>query len=92
MIERVQKDLKSLGLEKEISNSTIISTIEEKLPEPNEKEWIKIATNKRQPGIAKDNFPTPLNLLLEFKERTEYKFCDLRERISEPGHFSHIHF
>ena len=92
MIERVQIDLKSLGLEKEISNFTIISMIEEKLPEPNKKEFMKIVASTTQPGIAKDNFPTLLNLPLEFRERTEYKFCDLRERISEPGHFSHIHF
>ena len=92
MIERVQIDLKSLGLEKEISNSTIASMIEEMLPEPNEKELIKIVTSTTQPGIAKDHFPTLLNLLLEFRERTEYKFCDLRERISKPRHFSHIHF
>ena len=89
MIERVQIDLKSLGLEKEISNSTIASMIEEMLPEPNEKELVKIVTSTTQPGIAEDHFPTLLNLLLEFRE---YKFCDLRETISEPRHFSHIHF
>lgn len=79
----MQIDLKSPGLEKKISNSTIVSIIEEKLPELNEKEWIKIVTSKTKPGIAKDNFPALLNLLLEFRERIKYKFCDLRERISE---------
>ena len=38
VIKKVQIDLKSLDLENEISNSTIISMIEEKLPEPIEKE------------------------------------------------------
>lgn len=38
VIKKAQIDLKSLDLEKEISNSTIISMIEEKLPEPVEKE------------------------------------------------------
>ena len=89
VIKKALIDLKSLDLEKEISNSTIVSMIEEKLPEPIEKEYIKIATSKTQPGIAKDYFPTHLNLLLVFRERIEYKFCDLRERISEPSHLSH---
>ena len=89
VIKKALIDLKSLDLEKEISNSTIVSMIEEKLPEPIEKEYIKIAISKTQPGIAKDNFPTHLNLLLVFRERIEYKFCHLRERISEPSHLSH---
>lgn len=38
VIRKAQIDLKSLDLENEISNSTIISMIEEKLPEPIEKE------------------------------------------------------
>lgn len=38
VIKKAQIDLKSLDLENEISNSTIISMMEEKLPEPIEKE------------------------------------------------------
>lgn len=38
VIKKAQIDLKSLDLENKISNSTIISMIEEKLPEPIEKE------------------------------------------------------
>ena len=89
VIKKVLIDLKSLDLEKEISDSTIVRMIEEKLPEPIEKEYIKIATSKTQTGIAKDNFPTHLNPLLVFRDRIEHKFCDLRERISEPSHLSH---
>ena len=37
VIKKVLIDLKSLDLEKEISDSTIVSMIEEKLPEPIEK-------------------------------------------------------
>ena len=46
VIERAHRDLKSLGHEREISNSTIVSMIEEKLPESKEKEWIKTVTSK----------------------------------------------
>lgn len=40
VIEREQTDLKSLGQEKEISNSTIVSMIAEKLPESIEKDRV----------------------------------------------------
>ena len=67
-----------MDLEKEISNSTIVGMIEERLPEAIEKEWIKTVTNKLQPEIIKDKFPALLDLLPEFRERIEYKFSDLR--------------
>ena len=75
-----------MGLEREISNSTIVSMIEERLPEAIEKEWIKTVTNKLQPEIIKDKFPALLDLLLAFRERKEYKFSDLRSGSSEMGH------
>ena len=86
IIERAHRDLKSMGLKKEISNSTIVSMIEERLPEAIEKEWIQTVTNKLQPEIIKDKFPALLDLLLEFRERIEYKFSDLRSGSSEMGH------
>ena len=86
IIERAHRDLKSMGLEKEISNSTIVSMIEERLPEAIEKEWIKTVTNKLRLEIVKDKFPALLDLLLEFRERIEYKFSDLRSGSSEMGH------
>ena len=38
VIEKAHRDLKSMGLEKEINNSTIVSMIEQKLPAELEKE------------------------------------------------------
>ena len=69
IIKRAHRDLKSMGLEREISNSTIVSMIEERLPEAIEKEWIKTVTNTLQPEIIKDKFPALLDLLLAFRER-----------------------
>ena len=86
IIKRAHRDLKSMGLEREISNSTIVSMIEERLPEAIEKEWIKTVTNTLQPEIIKDKFPALLDLLLAFRERIEYKFSDLRSGSSEMGH------
>ena len=83
IIEKAHRNLKSLDLEREISNSTIVSMIEEKLPQDIEKERLKLDTSK--PQAAKDKFPSLLNLLLEFKERIEYKFSDLRAGVVERG-------
>ena len=86
IIERAPRDLKSMGLQKEISNSTIVSMIEERLPEATEKECIRTVTKQLQPEVIKDKFPALLDLLLEFRERIEYKFSDLRSGSSEMGH------
>ena len=83
IIARAHRDLKSMGLEREISNSTIVSMIEERLPEAIEKEWIKTVTSKLQPEIIEDKFPALLDLLLAFRERIEYKFSGLRSGSSE---------
>ena len=83
IIEKAHMDLKNLGLEREISNSTIVRMIDEKLPEDIEKEWLKLVTSK--PQATKYKFPSLLNLLLEFKERIECKFSDLRAGAVERG-------
>ena len=86
VIERAHRDLKSLDLEDEISNSTIVSMIEERLPEQIEKEWIKIVTGEKRSEISKNKFPALLELLLQFKERIEYKSSSLRAKpIVEGG-------
>ena len=69
VIQRAHKDLKSMGLEKEINNSTIVSTIEQKLPAEIEKEWIKIVTGEKRSELSENKFPALLELLLQFKER-----------------------
>ena len=79
VIEKAYGDLKGLGMEIEMNNSTIVSFIEERLPPEIDMEWINIAS-------AKDNncslFPSLLELLQDFKRRIEYKMSDLR-RLSE---------
>ena len=52
-IERAHRDLKSLGLEREINNSTIVSMMEQKLLTEIKKEWIKIVTDWREPKRIK---------------------------------------
>ena len=88
-IERAHRDLKYMSRESEISNSTIVSLIEQKLPKSIEDDWLKIVTGEDRITIGKDKFPRLLKLLLSFKERLEYKFSDLRleeEEIEDDVH------
>ena len=85
VIERAHRDLKSRGLEKEINNSTIISMIEQKLPAQIEKEWIKIVTGEKRSELSENKFPALLELLLQLKERIEYRSATLRARSSVEG-------
>ena len=85
VIERAHRDLKSMGLEKEINNSTIVSLIEQKLPAEIEKEWIKIVTGEKRSELSENKFPALLELLLQFKERIEYRSASLRARSSVEG-------
>ena len=78
-IEKAQRDLKLLGRESEISNSTIVSMIEERLPADIENEWIKLVTGKDRVPIGRDKFPHLLKLLLEIKQRIEYRNSEIRK-------------
>ena len=84
-IEKAHRDLSRLGLEKEISNSTIVSMIEEKMPCELQKEWLKIVTGTDQTSIARDKFPPLLKLLLEYRDRMEYKYSDMRSHDAWKG-------
>ena len=59
-IEKAHRDLKRRDLEKEISNSTIVSIIEERLPEDIQIEWIRIVTGDKRDEISRDKFPSLL--------------------------------
>ena len=74
-----------MGLEKEINNATIVSMIEQKLPAEVEKEWIKIVTGEKRSELSENKFPALLDLLLQFKERIEYRSASLRARSSVEG-------
>ena len=92
VIERAHRDLKYLGMEQEISNSTIVSIIEKRLPDEIEREWLKIVTGgntTERIAIGRDKFPSLLKLLQTFKARIEYKFSDLRCDDNQSGNVSH---
>ena len=77
-VERAYRDLKYMSRESEISNATIVSLIEQKLPKSIEDDWLKVVTGEHRSVVARDKFPQLLKVLLSFKERLEYKFSELR--------------
>ena len=65
-IEKAHRDLQYMGKEYEINNSTIIASIEEKLPACIECEWLQRVAGKYKEQVPKNKFPASLELLLEF--------------------------
>ena len=63
-IEKAHRDLNRLDLKKEISNSTVVSIIEERWPEDIQIEWITIGTGDKRDELSRDKFPSILKLLL----------------------------
>ena len=71
-IEKASLELKYLGREAEIKNSTIISIIEEKLPDDLRRKWIERIYDKDSKIDKSDKFPGFLKFLLERKMVIEY--------------------
>ena len=73
IIEKANLELKYLNRESEIKNSTIISIIEEKLPDELRRKWIERIYDKDSTIDKKDKFPGFLKFLLERKMVIEYE-------------------
>ena len=92
MINTADCDLKRLDLEKEViqrSNSTIVSIIDERLPEDIQIEWIRIVTGDKRDEISRDKFTSLLKLLLTCRERIEYKLSEIRFVSAKKGKVNH---
>ena len=69
IIERAYRDISYLSMEQEISNSTIASFFEQRLPQIIENEWLSIVTGENRMIVGRDKFPTLYKLLLKHKAR-----------------------
>ena len=78
IIEDGYRDLKRLGLEKEITTTSSVSIIEKKLPTDLKKEWSKLVTCEGSTVDKTDKFPSLLRFLLDQKQAIEYENTDLR--------------
>ena len=80
-MKRPYRDLFRMKLDKEMSNNTVVSMIEEKLPKDIGLEWVKEVT-KTGSSVKDDNkFPFLLKFLLEQRRIIEFQSADLRNTI-----------
>ena len=78
LIEAGHRDLKSIKLEKEISNANFVSIIENKLPRNVALEWFR-EIHKRDSNVDKsDKFPHLLEFLCIKRRSVEYRLSELR--------------
>ena len=61
IVERAYRDLTYLAMEQEISNSTIVSLIEQKLSKSIEDDWLKLVTGEVGLQSVEINFLNFLN-------------------------------
>ena len=78
------RHLRRLGLEKEITTTSSVSTIERKLPNDVKREWAKLVSSGHSPIDKRDNFPSLLRFLLEQKQAIEYENAERRSNSNLP--------
>ena len=77
VVEKGYCDLSRVGIEREISNTSTVSIIEEKLPKDITREWSR-EVNRTNSKVEEPNmFPYLLNFLSEQKRIIEYELISL---------------
>ena len=89
VVEDGYRDLKRLGLEKEITTTSSVSVIEKKLPTDVKKEWAKFVSSDHSTVVKTDKFPSLLKFLLNQKRAIEYENAELRNDSQVKG-FVHL--
>ena len=89
VIETGYKDLCRISFEHEISNSAVVSIVEERLPLSIQIKWAERVNAENSEVDEKNKFPALLKFLLEQKRVSEYVGADLRRRIQTPKAHSH---
>ena len=84
-IEKCYRDLSIIGKESEISNSSIVGLIEEKLPTSIKKQWCLQISNEDVDLDGEDKFAAILSFLLKHRKATEYDSSELRSTSSRQG-------
>lgn len=69
-----------MKLEHELSNATVISLLEEKLPKNIRRDWSKMVNETDNKIDDTNRFPAFLDFLLEQKRIIEYESADIRMR------------
>ena len=90
LIESSFYDLKRINMEREISNSTIVSMIEERLSKTIKMQWCLEVCNINSAVDDRDKFPKLLQFLLTQKRAVEYSANDLRSGILHKQGTAHM--
>ena len=78
IVEKGYRDLLRVGTEREISNTSTVSIIEEKLLKDIRREWSREVNRTNSKVEESNKFPYLLNFLLERKRIIEYESMNLR--------------
>ena len=78
IIERGHRDLERMNVEYELSNTTVISIIEEKLPRVIRREWSREVNEEDSNVEGSNKFKSLLKFLLEQKRILDYDSADVR--------------
>ena len=81
VVEKAQRDLCRIREQDQMNNATIISVIEQKLPEEILNEWIKEVSVKNR--AHRTRFLSLMQLLSEWRKRIEYRLSTIRLRETE---------
>ena len=82
VIERSYRDLARIDMAAEISNSSIVALIEQKLPPSIKNMWCLEVSDRNSTVDEKDKFPPLLEFLLKHRRAIEYGSNDLRTKRS----------
>ena len=90
VVEDGYRDLKRLGLEKEITTTSSVSVTEKKLPTDVKKERAKLVSSDHSTVDKANKFPSLLKFLLNQKHAIEYENAELRNDSKIKGfvHYS----
>ena len=78
IVEKAHRDLIRMREEHQMNNATIISLIEQKLPEKILTDWIKEIASKN--SMLRSRFTNLMELLAEWKNRIEYRLASIRAK------------
>ncbi|XP_071944795.1 uncharacterized protein [Antedon mediterranea] len=82
IIERGHNDLRKLGMEKEMSNTRVVSDIERRLPPAIRREWSRSLYDEKAVIDRTDRFPALLKFLVREKKSVEYEVSGVRSKPS----------
>ena len=81
LIENSFNDLARIEMDQEISNSSIVSLIEERLPKSIKNQWCLVMVDEEIAVDKRNKFPELIKFLIKQKRAVEYGTSDLRSSI-----------